>query len=161
MHLYGSIIDVWETEPNINADYIKTSSISTAHIAGHSLEGKLNGTIACYDALCKELHIEGTWNKTIYTKESENLHIKLDYNDFHDEEALISHIVQICYPIAEDDFELRSTISLDNVERAINFERIRKKYKLRREFNAFQVNIQNAPEYTEYKLSQLGFKINL
>ena len=42
-HLSGSIIDVWESEPNLNADHIKASSISTAHIAGHSAEGKLNG----------------------------------------------------------------------------------------------------------------------
>ena len=159
-HLSGSIIDVWESEPNLNPDHITASSISTAHIAGHSLEGKLNGTIACYDALCSAFKIEKKWDKNLNIKEFDLLHIKLDYNNFHNEEALISHITEICYPIVKDDKKLRSTADLDDIERAIYFERIRKNYPLRREFNTFQLTIQNIPDHAEHTLSELGFKIN-
>ena len=160
-HLSGSIIDVWESEPNLNADHIKASSISTAHIAGHSAEGKLNGTIACYEALCNAFEIESKWDENLNLKEFDLLHIKLDYNNFHNEEALISHITEICYPISKDDKQLRSTADLDDIERAIYFEKIRKNYALRREFNAFQLTIENIPDHAEHTLSELGFKINL
>ena len=49
---------MWESEPNLNPDHITASSISTAHIAGHSLEGKLNAIIACYDLSCSAFEIE-------------------------------------------------------------------------------------------------------
>ena len=40
------IADVWENEPNPSHEIVKSSFIATPHIAGHSHEGKLNGTIA-------------------------------------------------------------------------------------------------------------------
>jgi len=39
------IFDVWENEPNINSEFAKSLFISTPHIAGHSYEGKLRGTL--------------------------------------------------------------------------------------------------------------------
>ena len=160
-HLSGSVIDVWECEPNLNADHIKTSSISTAHIAGHSAEGKLNGTFDCLDALCNAFEIEKKWDDNSELNEFDPPNIKLDFKNFRNEETLITHITELCYPIEKDDKQLRSTIDLDDIERAICFERIRKNYPLRREFNAFQLNIKNIPDHAEHTLSQLGFKINL
>jgi erythronate-4-phosphate dehydrogenase len=39
------ISDVWENEPNIDAEFAAGLFISTPHIAGHSFEGKLRGTL--------------------------------------------------------------------------------------------------------------------
>jgi erythronate-4-phosphate dehydrogenase len=39
------ISDVWENEPSPDIDIIKKAIIATPHIAGHSHEGKVNGTI--------------------------------------------------------------------------------------------------------------------
>lgn len=41
-------IDVWENEPKIDLELLKKSWISTPHIAGHSLNGKLNATSMIY-----------------------------------------------------------------------------------------------------------------
>ena len=46
-----TVIDVWENEPEINIDLAEYSYISTPHIAGHSYEGKLKGTLM----MCKEI----------------------------------------------------------------------------------------------------------
>ncbi len=43
--LGGVIIDVWSREPVINNDLLQASDISTPHIAGYSLEGKINATV--------------------------------------------------------------------------------------------------------------------
>ena len=39
------ISDVWENEPCPDTDIIKKAILATPHIAGHSYEGKINGTI--------------------------------------------------------------------------------------------------------------------
>ncbi|HKL21473.1 MAG TPA: 4-phosphoerythronate dehydrogenase, partial [Tichowtungia sp.] len=48
-----AILDVWDPEPQIRADVLAAADIGTPHIAGHSLEGKLNGTLQVYEAACR------------------------------------------------------------------------------------------------------------
>ena len=38
------VIDVWKNEPNINLELLASADIATPHIAGYSLQGKINGT---------------------------------------------------------------------------------------------------------------------
>ncbi|MER3329135.1 MAG: NAD(P)-dependent oxidoreductase, partial [Candidatus Kapaibacterium sp.] len=45
------IFDVWENEPNIDSEYATSLFISTPHIAGHSFEGKLRGTLNMLQSL--------------------------------------------------------------------------------------------------------------
>lgn len=51
------IADVWENEPNPHIASIEKSYIATPHIAGHSQEGKLNGTIAVLIELMNQLNL--------------------------------------------------------------------------------------------------------
>ena len=41
----GLILDVWPGEPDLNNDLLAMADIATPHIAGYSLEGKINGTV--------------------------------------------------------------------------------------------------------------------
>ena len=43
-------LDVWETEPHIDVDLMSFVAMATPHIAGYSLEGKVNGTGMVFDA---------------------------------------------------------------------------------------------------------------
>ncbi len=45
------IFDVWENEPNIDSEYAASLFLSTPHIAGHSFEGKLRGTLNMLQSL--------------------------------------------------------------------------------------------------------------
>jgi len=54
------VLDVWENEPNILHELIPFCEITTAHIAGYSLEGKARGTEMLYQALCQQLEISPT-----------------------------------------------------------------------------------------------------
>ena len=42
---FETIIDVWEDEPKLNIELIRASKIATPHVAGHSLNGKIMGSI--------------------------------------------------------------------------------------------------------------------
>ena len=47
------ITDTWENEPDINMHFLRRSFIATYHIAGYTLQGKINATNLCLDALCR------------------------------------------------------------------------------------------------------------
>ncbi len=49
------VLDVWEHEPRINPDLLDRVWLATPHIAGYSLEGKMQGTEMIYQALCRYL----------------------------------------------------------------------------------------------------------
>ncbi|MCD6392159.1 MAG: 4-phosphoerythronate dehydrogenase, partial [Planctomycetes bacterium] len=46
--LAGAVLDVWENEPNIDADLILKAELSTPHIAGYSFDGKVAGLMMIY-----------------------------------------------------------------------------------------------------------------
>ncbi len=45
------VLDVWKNEPDINLDLLAAADIATPHIAGYSIQGKMNGTTAVVRAL--------------------------------------------------------------------------------------------------------------
>ena len=42
----GVVMDVWRNEPDINPAMLAATDIATPHIAGYSMQGKINGTTA-------------------------------------------------------------------------------------------------------------------
>ncbi len=46
------VLDVFEHEPNIEAELLNQLAIATPHIAGYTLEGKVRGTQMIYQAFC-------------------------------------------------------------------------------------------------------------
>ena len=157
--LTASILDVWNPEPQIRPDCVQQATLATPHIAGHSFEGKFNGTLACYQALCKKYNLTPSWDYQADIPEAPVPYLEVDATLFKTEEALMYHIIQTIYCIEHDDQQLRLNLPVDEIERAIHFDRLRKNYPLRREFNATQLRLHNASEQTEHKLSQLGFQI--
>jgi erythronate-4-phosphate dehydrogenase len=55
------VLDVFAGEPRPSPDLIAACTLATPHIAGHSLDGKINGTRMIYAAACRFLGIEPTW----------------------------------------------------------------------------------------------------
>ena len=47
------ILDTWENEPNIHPDVLRQARLASMHIAGYSLEGKLNASQMCLDAIAE------------------------------------------------------------------------------------------------------------
>ncbi len=54
------ILDVFETEPHVPRKVIERCLLSTPHIAGHTLEGKLRGSWLIYKAFCEAFGIQAT-----------------------------------------------------------------------------------------------------
>ena len=144
----GLVIDCWENEPNIDAELLKMTDISTAHIAGYSADGKGNATIASVQYISRFFHL-GIDNWTIKNIPlPENRIIQIDSAD---EKEILSTAILATYHIQKDDFDLKN--------HPYDFELVRGNYPLRREFSSYFVSCKNANAQTINILKNLGFQI--
>jgi erythronate-4-phosphate dehydrogenase len=156
----NAVIDTWEGEPVFRTDLLKRVDIGTPHIAGHSFEGKVYGTVMVYQAACKFLGVEATWTPDNLWPPPIVPEIEADATGLRDEEILWK-IVSRVYDIEGDDKRLRDGSGEDDKERSAHFDRLRSKYPIRREFRFTKVSLGNARPELRKKVSELGFQIDL
>ncbi len=101
--LSGLAIDVWKGEPNINPALLAAADIATPHIAGYSIVGKINGTMASVRRIGEHFGIP----------ELANFKIEHSYKPYDIES----------YDIMADDAALRAASD--------RFEQLRTEYHLR------------------------------
>jgi len=119
----ASALDVWEGEPKVSPEIIKYIDIATPHIAGYSLEGKVNGTRMVIDALSKffKLGLE-PWNPNPNPVDR-----RISLSSPSD----IMSAVSKTYDILNDDKLFRRNPA--------TFEQLRNEYSFRREFSAHDI----------------------
>lgn len=124
--LGGIILDVWENEPDINRRVLDISNVATPHIAGYSLQGKMNATMAVVKAFAHYYDIPSLLSFDLYKEIEESTPFGLSYwvKFMFDEE--ICDLLTAIFPIYEENEKLR--------EHPDMFEDIRKSYKYRSEF---------------------------
>ncbi|NJK98647.1 MAG: 4-phosphoerythronate dehydrogenase [Bacteroidales bacterium] len=146
----GAVLDVWENEPEIDLELLELVDIATPHIAGYSTDGKANGTAMSVQALSKKFGLPLTrW-------QPEDLPLPDSFEkafDCTDKVIwdIMAEVILSTYNVMEDDYRLRNSVS--------TFEKQRGEYPLRREFDAFKVQLLNECVKTGQKLRHLGFKI--
>ena len=52
-HRLIACIDCWEGEPNLNQELLKKVDLASFHIAGYSIQGKMNASEMCLRAFCE------------------------------------------------------------------------------------------------------------
>src|SRR5690606_27090310 len=57
----GAVLDVWEGEPAIDRELMDAVFLATPHIAGYSMEGKMNGTTMMHDAAAAHFQLDDPW----------------------------------------------------------------------------------------------------
>ena len=152
---FNLILDVWEDEPLINLDLLAKTQIATAHIAGYSLEGKVNGTKMIYDALCRFTNTKPEWTPELPFIESFNLKLP----DFNSDEEKLYKLFSSIYNIEKDDAGLREISNYKLNERAGYFDLLRKNYPVRREFSNFTIHISEKEIHLKTILESFRFKV--
>ena len=153
-----TILDVWSPEPAFRPDVVKLADLASPHIAGHSYEGKLNGTVACYNELCNFFEIPKTWDVAASLPAPEVPTLGIDCRGKDDEDVL-HEIIQQVYKIEDDDRLIREATAHSEVDRARNFDALRKNYRIRREFHNTEVTLNNAAHGLKQKVASMGFKV--
>lgn len=133
------VLDVWENEPAINQELVPYVKLATAHIAGHTIEGKARGTEMLYQQLCGRFGLPVTKQLSDYLPNPKPALLKLPLNE--SSENAIRDLVLAVYDIKQDDLQLKASPG-----EAEQFRYIRKHYPIRREFAALKVNAGNYPE---------------
>jgi erythronate-4-phosphate dehydrogenase len=151
----NTVLDVWENEPCINLELLNLVNIASPHIAGYSLEGKVNGTIIIYEELCKFLNKEMKWNPDLPIIEDNLIEIR---ENLPVEQTLFK-ILQHIYPINNDDKAIRKIKDMDELQRGKYFDELRKNYNLRRELKNYSVKLFNPKPEIEKILIALGLQI--
>jgi erythronate-4-phosphate dehydrogenase len=152
----SAILDVWEGEPKIDAELLEEVLVGTPHIAGYSTEGKTNGSIMLYEAVCRYLGISATWSVDGKLPPPEHASIVPEGSD---DESRLRSVIRKAYPIIRDDARLREMLTMDPDKRAEHFKRLRSHYPVRREFPAVEVIIGHNRPPLSGVLHRLGFKV--
>ena len=63
------VLDTWENEPNLNTAVLAQAKLASMHIAGYSLQGKLNATQMCLDAIGKGFGLKPIQAKSAITNQ--------------------------------------------------------------------------------------------
>ena len=147
------VLDVWEKEPKINIELLNKVKIATPHIAGYSLEGKVNGTMILYKALCDFLKVSPTWKPQLPIIED-----RITASDSNLETTLQSIFTSI-YNINKDDLNLRKIAEFEVKEGEAYFDSLRRNYLLRREFSNYTLKLSNQNKKLEKLLKTFRFKI--
>jgi erythronate-4-phosphate dehydrogenase len=141
-------IDVWENEPIISASLLNKCTIGTPHIAGYSLEGKVNATVAVVKAISNffNLGLKNWYPSPDPLKEK----IRIDIAKFITNQRInYMKLLHSIYPIRHDDESLRLNPA--------HFEQIRSEYSFRRENSGYIVSLQkNEFEIDQQILQGLG-----
>ncbi|HEY5570506.1 MAG TPA: 4-phosphoerythronate dehydrogenase [Bacteroidales bacterium] len=133
------IIDCWENEPSPDPFILEHAFIATPHIAGYSVEGKVNGTQMSLDALYGFFKMKGLQPIISVPKPYDTL---IDYNS-------LTHVVLRTYNPFLDSMHLKRSPD--------DFEYLRENYPLRREPIAY--NVINVPLSDRLILQSVGFNL--
>jgi erythronate-4-phosphate dehydrogenase len=157
--LGAAILDVWDHEPAIDGRLVAHVDIGTPHIAGYSLEGKMNGTAMVYNAACRFLGIEPTWNAEAAAPPPEVPRLSRDAAGRNAIDVL-GDIVSTVYPIDRDHEALRRTAEMTPAERGLAFDDLRRTYPTRREFGRTSVHVTGGTPEIARTLRGLGFELS-
>ncbi len=141
------ILDVWDPEPALPLDLLEVADFASPHVAGHSVEGKVNGTRQIREALIAWAGLDlPAWDPKALLPLPEETEIQLPEGRF--EERLL-FAARYGIDLRIDDAALRA-----NPEQ---FNQQRRNYRPRREFDAFR--ILNPREEEGAVWQALGFEL--
>ena len=142
-HALRVVLDVWESEPEISLALLNAVDLATPHIAGHSVNGKVKGTLMLRDAFCR-------WSgQSIQKFDSPEIVRKVKASSLG--EAILGS-----YDIRADDKRMRQALLAVGVEVGAAFDQLRKNYPERWEFQNFSISPEGKAELWN-KLAVLGF----
>lgn len=156
----AAMLDVWENEPDISRSTLERVLIGTPHIAGYSLDGKVNGTRMVYEACTHFFGLRPGVNKLVLPPPVIR-DMTLDFAKDETVDEGIRRVLAAAYPILRDDARLRAQFRLFSADQTgARFDWLRKTYPVRREWHSIRLRIgKDAAPFPAAILKGLGFQI--
>lgn len=153
----GAALDVWEGEPRIDYELLRMTDLGSAHIAGYSLDGKVQGTAMILEELCRFFGIPCTWNTAGIFPPVARIAPSPGTSGI---DAVCSVVLQ-AFDILVPDANLRALERLAPDVAASAFDRLRNDYPLRPEFRHVAVELDEKNRDLAATLSGLGFQVSI
>ncbi|HLU69605.1 MAG TPA: 4-phosphoerythronate dehydrogenase [Fibrobacteria bacterium] len=153
------VLDVFPGEPHVNPELGRRAVVISPHIAGYSIQGKLNGTTQVHDAFCRHFGFAPKGGVDYPPPAAPVIDFAaLNVPSDATVETALDAVVRHAYDISRDDDALRA--SLGQPDSAASFDLLRKRYPVRQEFAGFTVvNLGGEKKSRVEKLSRLGFQV--
>ena len=127
---WQTVLDVWEGEPAPNQSLLQQVNIATPHIAGHSLQAKARGTSMIHHAFMQYFFVQQPAAQAVEVLPSPPLKLTAG--------SELDAIVLAAYDVRDD---MQPLVALaGNADMGREFERLRKHYRVRHEFSAYDVD---------------------
>jgi len=153
-----AVIDTWEGEPEYSLELLARTAIATPHIAGHSFEGRVMGTVMVYREACRFLGVEPQWTPDDCWPPPPVPRVQVNSRGRPDE-AVLWEIVRQVYDIEADDRSFRESSRADLPTRRVRFDELRRNYPMRREFRFTRVVLEPGVDQLRRKVADLGFQV--
>lgn len=153
------VLDVWEQEPGINPGLVSQVWLATPHIAGYSLEGKVQGTEMIYQALSQYLGLPVRKSAGQFLPEPALS--KISFTSAAEESEAIKIALRACYDPRRDDARLRASMNESADQRAVEFDALRRQYPVRRECSSLKVQLKGSSKSLQDSFKAIGFKLKL
>ncbi|MFC7294187.1 4-phosphoerythronate dehydrogenase PdxB [Marinobacter aromaticivorans] len=153
-------LDVWEQEPEINPELVHKVWLATPHIAGYSLEGKVQGTEMIYQAASHFLGLPVRKKAGQFLPEPALSTVS--FTGAADEHVAVRIALRACYDPRTDDARLRhalKTAAADGLGSA--FDRLRRDYPVRRECSSLKVQLKGPGRSLQDSFRAIGFKLKV
>ncbi|KMQ74742.1 4-phosphoerythronate dehydrogenase PdxB [Marinobacter subterrani] len=150
-------LDVWEQEPRVDPGLLDQVWLATPHIAGYSLEGKVQGTEMIYRALSRSLGLPV--RKTANQFLPEPALSTLSFTRSASEVEATRIALRAGYDPRRDDTRFRHAMTGSVEERAAAFDRLRRHYPVRRENSSLEIRFEGANKALRDRFQAMGFKL--
>ncbi|AZF09808.1 Erythronate-4-phosphate dehydrogenase [Pseudomonas sp. R2-37-08W] len=149
-----AVLDVWEGEPQVDADLADLCVLATPHIAGYSLDGKQRGTAQIYQAFCAHLGQEPSIQLRDLLPAPWLAEVHL--NASTDPAWALATLCRSVYDPRRDDADLRRSLVGTVEEQRKAFDLLRKHYPERREIDGLKVRINGESAVLSNIVTALG-----
>lgn len=148
---FTAALDVFEFEPQVDAELLPLVAFTTPHIAGYGLEGKARGTTMIFNSYCEFLgnDLRANASDLLPVAPIPRLHLDREWD-----EATLFTLTQTIYDVRKDDALFRREIPKPGA-----FDKMRKQYWDRREYSA--VTLVGDDSCNLSPLAKLGFNIEV
>jgi len=146
------VLDAWEQEPEINQGLLALVALGTAHIAGYSSEGKLNGTRMIATAFSEQFGLSVS-GPSIAASAVRRLQADVTLSPL----AQLNQLMLSAYDITRDHQALAGL--LDAERPGEYFDALRKQYPTRNEFASFSVDAARLHPEVAGQAAMLGFAV--
>jgi erythronate-4-phosphate dehydrogenase len=152
--ILGTVLDVWEGEPQVDYSLLELADIGTPHVAGTTLDGKIKAVEMMRDALCRFMGYPVPQSNESFYPATQCIHPSRETSL---QDAVASVLYQV-YDINKDDENLRALAKIPEKQRAEGFEQLRTKHALRPEFPHYFIELSRHQKDLAEALTSIGFK---